>query len=46
VECLGWGNAVGGLSTLGMGGTGRVVTPEDVQRALQGRPGANKPRKR
>jgi sugar/nucleoside kinase (ribokinase family) len=33
-ECLRWGNAVGGLSTLGMGGTGRVVTAEDVRRAL------------
>ncbi len=33
-ECLRWGNAVGGLSTLGMGGTGRVVTIEDVQQAL------------
>lgn len=29
-ECLRWGNVVGGLSTLGMGGTGRVVTAEEV----------------
>jgi len=33
-ECLRWGNAVGGLSTLGMGGTGRVVTLEDVLRVV------------
>lgn len=30
-ECLRWGNIVGGLSTLGMGGTGRVVTSKDVE---------------
>jgi sugar/nucleoside kinase (ribokinase family) len=29
-ECLRWGNIVGGLSTLARGGTGRVVTVEDV----------------
>jgi sugar/nucleoside kinase (ribokinase family) len=34
-ECLRWGNAVGGLSTLGLGGTGAVITPEDVRRALE-----------
>ena len=33
-ECLRWGNIVGGLSTLGMGATGRVVRLEDVQRYL------------
>jgi sugar/nucleoside kinase (ribokinase family) len=30
-ECLQWGNIVGGLSTLGAGGTGRVVTRQDVE---------------
>jgi sugar/nucleoside kinase (ribokinase family) len=35
VECLRWGNAVGGLSTLALGGTGAVVTPEDVRRVLE-----------
>ncbi len=34
-ECLRWGNVVGGLSTLGMGGTGRVVGLEEVQRTLR-----------
>jgi sugar/nucleoside kinase (ribokinase family) len=29
-ECLQWGNVVGGLSTLAAGGTGRVVTRQDV----------------
>jgi len=29
--CLQWGNIVGGLSTLGAGGTGRVVTRQDVE---------------
>jgi sugar/nucleoside kinase (ribokinase family) len=33
-ECLRWGNVVGGLSTQGMGGTGRAVTLEDVRRIL------------
>lgn len=35
-ECLRWGNIVGGLSTLGMGGTGRVVTAEEVEGWLGG----------
>jgi hypothetical protein len=30
-ECLQWGNIVGGLSTLGAGGTGRVVTRQDIE---------------
>jgi sugar/nucleoside kinase (ribokinase family) len=30
-ECLRWGNIVGGLSTLGHGGTGRIVCEEDVR---------------
>lgn len=34
-ECLRWGNVVGGLSTLGMGGTGRVVTAAEVERWLE-----------
>jgi sugar/nucleoside kinase (ribokinase family) len=34
VECLRWGNIVGGLSTLARGGTGRVVTVADVERYL------------
>ena len=29
-ECLRWGNAVGGLSTMAPGGAGRVITPEDL----------------
>jgi sugar/nucleoside kinase (ribokinase family) len=33
-ECLRWGNIVGGLSTLGVGGTGRPVTLDDVRRHL------------
>jgi sugar/nucleoside kinase (ribokinase family) len=33
-ECLLWGNTVGGLSTLGRGGTGRVVTRDEVQARL------------
>lgn len=37
-ECLRWGNIVGGLSTLGMGGTGRVITCADVEQQL-GEPG-------
>jgi len=35
-ECLRWGNIVGGLSTLGMGGTGRAVTAEEVEGWLGG----------
>jgi len=31
-ECLRWANIVGGLSTLGLGGTGRRVTAEEVLR--------------
>jgi sugar/nucleoside kinase (ribokinase family) len=34
-ECLRWGNVVGGLSTLAPGGTGKVVTVEEVQRWLK-----------
>jgi sugar/nucleoside kinase (ribokinase family) len=34
-DCLRWGNIVGGLSTLGMGGTGQKVTEEDVRRYLK-----------
>lgn len=34
-ECLRWANVVGGLSTLGLGGTGQVVTVEEVTRRLQ-----------
>jgi hypothetical protein len=33
-ECLRWGNIVGGLSTQGLGGTGRPVTLDDVRRHL------------
>ncbi len=33
-ECLRWGNVVGGLSTLAPGGTGKVVTAEDVRQWL------------
>jgi sugar/nucleoside kinase (ribokinase family) len=33
-ECLRWANIVGGLSTLGLGGTGRTVTVEEVARRL------------
>jgi len=31
-ECLRWGNVVGGLSTTALGGTGRPVTPAEVER--------------
>jgi sugar/nucleoside kinase (ribokinase family) len=34
-DCLRWGNIVGGLSTLGMGGTGQKVTEEDVRAYLK-----------
>ena len=34
LECLRWGNIVGGLSTLGMGATGQVVRMEDVKQYL------------
>ena len=34
-ECLRWGNAVGGLSTMAPGGAGRVITPEDLVPYLQ-----------
>jgi sugar/nucleoside kinase (ribokinase family) len=30
-DCLRWGNIVGGLSTMARGGTGRVVTRQDVE---------------
>jgi len=30
-QCLRWGNVVGGLSTLELGGTGRCTTPKDVE---------------
>ncbi len=33
-ECLRWGNIVGGLSTLGYGGSGKVITEQDVQAYL------------
>lgn len=33
-ECLRWANIVGGLSTLGLGGTGRCVTAEEVARCI------------
>ena len=35
-DCLAWGNVVGGLSTLGAGGTTRVVTRADVESRLTG----------
>jgi sugar/nucleoside kinase (ribokinase family) len=34
-DCLKWGNIVGGLSTLGRGGTGRRVTVEDVAKQMK-----------
>jgi sugar/nucleoside kinase (ribokinase family) len=34
-ECLKWGNVVGGLSTLGFGGSGNPVFPNDVKKALK-----------
>ncbi len=33
-DCLRWGNIVGGLSTLALGGTGQVTTLADVERWL------------
>jgi sugar/nucleoside kinase (ribokinase family) len=33
-DCLRWGNVVGGLSTLGRGGTGRTITRADVEANL------------
>lgn len=33
-ECLRWGNIVGGLSTLALGGTGLVTTAADVEKHL------------
>jgi sugar/nucleoside kinase (ribokinase family) len=33
-ECLRWGNIVGGLSTTARGGTGKVVTPDEVAKWL------------
>ena len=35
VECLRWGNIVGGLSTTALGGTARSVTAADVERLLR-----------
>jgi sugar/nucleoside kinase (ribokinase family) len=35
VECLRWGNVVGGLSTTARGGTGRAVTRADLERYLR-----------
>jgi len=34
-ECLRWGNAVGGLSTMASGGAGRVITPGDLSPYLE-----------
>lgn len=34
-DCLRWGNVVGGLSTTALGGTGRSVTPAEVERLLR-----------
>ena len=42
-DCLRWANIVGGLSTLGLGGTGRGVTADDVARRLDDR-GDGEPR--
>jgi len=33
-ECLRWGNIVGGLSTLGYGGSGKIITEQDVRAYL------------
>jgi sugar/nucleoside kinase (ribokinase family) len=37
-ECLRWGNVVGALSTLARGGTGRMITTEEVRRKLKDLP--------
>lgn len=34
-ECLRWGNVAGGLSTEGMGGTGRVVTRAELEERIE-----------
>jgi len=34
-KCLRWGNVVGGLSTLAVGGTGKVIHQEDVNQYLE-----------
>ncbi len=34
LECLQWGNIIGGLSTLGYGGSGKVITILDVKKYL------------
>jgi sugar/nucleoside kinase (ribokinase family) len=36
-QCLRWGNIVGGLSTLGAGGTGKIIREAEVREYLQGR---------
>ena len=38
-QCLRWGNVVGGLLTLAHGGTGKIVTPEEVERWLRSEQG-------
>lgn len=34
-DCLNWGNIVGGLSTTAMGGTGRYITSDEVEKNLR-----------